>query len=298
MHTRASASTFFFGLGFVPGAQDWSTHSTTTLQGCSPHNPQARWTASPEAMQAFYSNHSKLSDNMNYHNCQHLYHHYLVSLLKRKCGRSLRMLEIGLSCGTYGALGNNNAAGGSVRGCKALFPSSLVQLDYHVMELNGNCVTEWAKREPADASGVKLHSADQSNITDLKRVYNESGGTPFDLVIDDGSHMNAHQIFTAQAFLSNGWLAADGGVLIIEDIHSACKSFTINEPTRWATGQGKRRAGSTRDCLGTDSSPTILWQILEWQRKLVKRQLPFPGVRHIDMFEEAVAFEVRVDGQA
>ena len=39
-----------------------------------------------------------------------------------------------------------NAAGGSVRGWKALFPSSLVQLDYHVMELNGNCVTEWAKR--------------------------------------------------------------------------------------------------------------------------------------------------------
>ena len=26
--------------------------------------------------------------------------------------------------------------------------------------------------------------------------------------------------------------------------------------------------------------------------KLVRQQLPFPGVRHIDMFEESVAFEM------
>ena len=278
----------------------WRKQAEVAVERPSRSLCRPRWTASPEALQAFYSNIAKTSDKMVYHNYQHVYHHYLVSLLRRKCGRKLRLLEIGLGCGTYGVgrgVGADEGAGGSVAGWKALFAPSQVQLDYHVMELNGECMSAWAKKHPEHAHGVTLHTADQGSIADVTRVYNASGGIPFDLVIDDGSHMNAHQIFTVQTFLNNGWVAADGGILVVEDIHSSCKTFTINEPTRWAAGQRKRRAGGTRDCLGTDKSPTILWQILEWQRKLVRRQLPFPGVRHIDMFEESVAFEVWADNR-
>ena len=155
------------------------------------------------------------------HHYEHIYHRYLAPMALQRCGGgTIRMLEIGLGCGWYAnhdfaVTGNHSGAGGSAGRWPALFPQSLLNFDYHMMEYDQKCVREWAKTFPGQASKVKLHTGDQNSTSDLKRVYSASGGVPFDIVIDDGSHINEHQERTMHTFLSRGWIAP-GGVYIIE----------------------------------------------------------------------------------
>ena len=63
---------------------------------------------------------------------------------------------------------------------------------------------------------VSVYMVDQSSPTDLARLIKEQA--PFDVVIDDGSHQNSHQIFTfSQLFDSIN----DGGIYIIEDVQTS-----------------------------------------------------------------------------
>ena len=59
---------------------------------------------------------------------------------------------------------------------------------------------------------VHIHVVDQSSADDLAVLSGKEG--PFDVVIDDGSHINAHQIFSFENLFSQ--LKA-GGLYIIED---------------------------------------------------------------------------------
>eukprot|EP00308_Calcidiscus_leptoporus_P012682 CAMPEP_0119356196 /NCGR_PEP_ID=MMETSP1334-20130426/4860_1 /TAXON_ID=127549 /ORGANISM="Calcidiscus leptoporus, Strain RCC1130" /LENGTH=424 /DNA_ID=CAMNT_0007370183 /DNA_START=10 /DNA_END=1286 /DNA_ORIENTATION=+ len=244
------------------------------------------------------------------HNYQHMYHRYLAPLVRRKCRgesdeqRTLRIFEIGLGCGV-----SWGAAGGSVAIWKAL-PPPRVRLELHVMEYDAACARRWVSAQATGSAvmavdwrpgpdrprlDVVIHTGDQNSTTDLTRVYVESGGRPFDAVIDDGSHLNAHQIRTLEHALAHSpqWVAQPG-VYIVEDIQSACRTWRANEGDR----QRSRYVDGTPGCMLTRSGqPTIYSRLVEWQILLLgagakAARLPFPGVHHIAIFEQAAALEV------
>ena len=64
--------------------------------------------------------------------------------------------------------------------------------------------------------GVKIYQVDQSNDDDLKTVVKNE--KKFDIIIDDGSHLNAHQIYTFKNLFSS---LANGGLYVIEDIQTS-----------------------------------------------------------------------------
>lgn len=152
------------------------------------------------------------------HDYQHMYYQHLPQIIRLKCRgsneeeRTLRIFEIGLGCG---AGWERRSLGGSVGIWQALTPPG-VKLDLHVMEFDANCARAWVKQRAgaavmaADWRGsefgsigaedssapVVMHTGDQNSTADLKRVFDEAGRQPFDVVIDDGSHLNEHQIGT------------------------------------------------------------------------------------------------------
>ncbi len=72
------------------------------------------------------------------------------------------------------------------------------------------------KAYDAPASNVHVRIGDQSDVDFLDRVISEFG--PFDVILDDGSHVCSHMIATfGHAFL-NG--LTDSGLYIAEDTHS------------------------------------------------------------------------------
>ena len=130
---------------------------------------------------------------------------------------------------------------------------------------------------------VTVHIGDQGSKEDLLRVANSSSQSGFDIIIDDGSHLNSHQIFSLETLIP---YLRQGGFYVIEDIHSACMNWGANMGSY--TGPG---VGGTKDCMGTEDKPTIYRKIVEWQKQLLLAQSPFNGISHIDVNFEAVVFE-------
>lgn len=98
--------------------------------------------------------------------------------------------------------------GGSTAFWKALFPSAtVVGLDLKLRWLSD-----------ASGDGVVYLQGDQTDVPRLKEIAGEYG--PFDLVIDDGSHVSAHQETTIRALLPH---VHPGGFYVIEDIHASVK---------------------------------------------------------------------------
>src|SRR5215831_3256083 len=99
---------------------------------------------------------------------------------------------------------------------------------------------------------IMCFAADQFNENDLMGVLDALGFTHrnyncwFDLIVDDGSHEPAHQVFSAQVLLP--YLAKDG-VYVIEDIYPDCKPELIGNPI-CADGKFKWRAIPTGRGLG------------------------------------------------
>lgn len=73
---------------------------------------------------------------------------------------------------------------------------------------------------------IRCFAADQYNERDLIAVMKQIGNE-LDLIVDDGSHEPAHQIFSAQVLLP--YLAKDG-VYVIEDIFPDCQPQLIGNP--------------------------------------------------------------------
>ncbi|MDE2200689.1 MAG: class I SAM-dependent methyltransferase, partial [Rhodospirillales bacterium] len=63
---------------------------------------------------------------------------------------------------------------------------------------------------------TRIYTTDQSSADDLATLAAKEG--PFDIIIDDGSHQNAHQIFTFHALFDS---LRDGGVYVIEDVQTS-----------------------------------------------------------------------------
>lgn len=110
--------------------------------------------------------------------------------------RPIRMLEIGV------------ARGGSLRMWRRyLHPeSTLVGLD----------IDPACRRFDAPQQGVHVRIGAQQDTGFLRGVVSEFG--PFDVILDDGSHMTSHMVESFRYLFPNA-LAA-GGVYIVEDLHS------------------------------------------------------------------------------
>ena len=63
---------------------------------------------------------------------------------------------------------------------------------------------------------TRVYTADQSDAADLDRIVEAEGG--FDIIIDDGSHLSAHQIFTFRHLFAR---LRDGGLYVVEDVQTS-----------------------------------------------------------------------------
>jgi cephalosporin hydroxylase len=101
--------------------------------------------------------------------------------------------------------------GGSTALWKRLFPEAVVVgMDIKLRpSLSG---------EPS-ADGVVYLKGDQTDVSRLREIAAAHG--PFDLVIDDGSHVNEHQEVTIRALLPT---VRPGGFYVVEDIHASVKA--------------------------------------------------------------------------
>ncbi len=96
--------------------------------------------------------------------------------------------------------------GGSLAMWRNLFPQArIVGLDLKLSK---------AVRQ----EGVIYLEGDQTDTVLLAKIAEQHG--PFDLIIDDGSHVGEHQLTSLEALAPH---VADGGAYVIEDIHTSLK---------------------------------------------------------------------------
>lgn len=106
--------------------------------------------------------------------------------------------------------------GGSTAFWKALFPAAtVVGLDLKLRP--------WLQGQPS-ADGVIYVEGDQTDVPRLHEIADQYG--PFDLVIDDGSHISGDQATTIRALLPR---VRPGGFYVIEDIHATVKSTSTRD---------------------------------------------------------------------
>lgn len=232
------------------------------------------------------------------HLFQYIYQPNLVRLIRQKLSSSsssnkVRMLEIGLGCSPEGGM-IHGTPGGSALGWRHLF-DQIEGLDFemHVFEFDKECILKWDKENPNIAS--KVHVGDASSDEDLSRAYQESGGEPFDVIIDDASHINWHQIKTLDFMLSK---VAQDGFYVVEDIGSSCFGWGSNMGTHYGED-----VGGTDGCMTTqDGKDTILAHIMEYQRHLVGQWFGFKdkneflnGVTKIELHMNSVLLSKEVE---
>jgi cephalosporin hydroxylase len=119
------------------------------------------------------------------------------------------------------------------------------------------------------AGRIRCYLADQGDGQSLLSAVAAAGGGPFDLIIDDGSHQDEHQVVTAETLLP---LLAPGGVYVIEDIDIDCRPDLLANrikapagmaweavPTGVGIGKARCRPGC-EFCGGTAGETLIVWR--------------------------------------
>ena len=197
----------------------------------------------------------------------------------------------------------NGTPGGSSLAWLHLFNIPGIHLELHVLEFDRKCGQKWAAKHPSKKmsclqflqsvntmnyyklsfADVNVHIGDQGNKEDLLKIVRASSKQGFDIIIDDGSHMNHHQIFSFTRLIP---YLIPRGFYVIEDIHSSCINWSANLGTHNGPG-----VGGTADCMGTKEKPSIYKKIVEWQKLLLVGQTPFDKVDHNDINSEAAVIE-------
>lgn len=72
-----------------------------------------------------------------------------------------------------------------------------------------------------EKNNIKIEIGDQSDIEFLKKIADHYG--KFDVIVDDGSHINKHQIVTLNFAFEH--LLSDNGIYLIEDCHTSYFKF-------------------------------------------------------------------------
>lgn len=129
------------------------------------------------------------------HNYIEIYEKYFYQIRKKK----LKILEIGV-----GGYDNPNAGGASLRMWQEYFSNSTIySIDiYHKKNLED-------KR-------IRIYQGSQNDPGFLKQIVNEIG--KFDIIIDDGSHINEHVITSFKTLFP---LLSENGIYVIEDLQTS-----------------------------------------------------------------------------
>lgn len=127
--------------------------------------------------------------------------------------RPIRLFEIGLGCSQMTKHGNKSA---SVELWRRLLPPSarIYEADH-----KQGCVDKINKARIL-GDGVHAVHGDQSDNATLRRWVHETGGN-FDIIIDDGSHVNHHILLTFVALWPE---VRAGGLYFLEDLHVGRRS--------------------------------------------------------------------------
>lgn len=113
--------------------------------------------------------------------------------------REIRLLEIGI-----GGYGLENRGGESLKAWEMYFPHARV------------CGLDIEDKSFLNGGRISTFKGDQTDGEFLRRVHDSSG--PFDVVIDDGSHVQSHIIASFNVLFP---LLAPGGIYVIEDMATA-----------------------------------------------------------------------------
>jgi cephalosporin hydroxylase len=135
---------------------------------------------------------SVFNDTDNVHKWQHYLPVY-ESAIER--ARPIRILEIGVF------------QGGSLQMWKKFVHAESVIVG---IDIDAACV-----RFDDPNRQVHVRIGAQQDVSFLKRVIDEFG--PFDVIVDDGSHLSSHTVSTFRYLFPNGLV--DGGMYIVEDLH-------------------------------------------------------------------------------
>lgn len=155
---------------------------------------EVRWSASDEP-RAEGEMASIFAATENIHKFQHYLPVYEAALSAFR-SRPIRMLEIGV------------ARGGSLQMWQRyLHPESVIV---------GIDIDPQTRRLDDPSRRIHVRVGHQEDISFLQSVVSDFG--PFDVVLDDGSHLTSHMVDTFRYLFPNG--LASGGVYLVEDIHA------------------------------------------------------------------------------
>jgi hypothetical protein len=174
-----------------------------------PHAPGAATLSFPDVVRATFD---RFQDDKATHPAySRLYSKYLANAIATK-GSGLRLLEIGVGCVNQFSYGNGTAytEGRSVQVWKSLLPLASIT----VADIDA-CALRIAERGLLPRDAVFVGS--QTDVAFLDSIIAAKG--PFDIVVDDASHVPAHQKETFFHFVQHGM--RPGGVYVVEDIESS-----------------------------------------------------------------------------
>lgn len=155
----------------------------------------------------------------------HQYGPTYEALFRRLKYRRVKLLEIGIG-------GDVDDIGGrSLLAWQAYFPFGvIVGCDYQ----DRRALATWHTR---------IYCCNQGSSEDLTELQMREG--PFDVIIDDGSHLNAHQILTFRTLFDS---LKDGGLYIIEDVQTSFWPEAVGT-VRW-DGAHATDASFPATCMG------------------------------------------------
>ena len=135
------------------------------------------------------------TDKAGHHHYTKHYENHFKSIRNRK----MNILEIGVG-------GHNNPVSGghSLRMWKSYFPNSII----HSIDIY--------EKSELEEKRIKIYQGSQADDVFLKNLAATIGS--FDIIIDDGSHINSHVLTSFKVlfpFLKNG------GIYVIEDTHTS-----------------------------------------------------------------------------
>jgi hypothetical protein len=137
------------------------------------------------------------TDKAYLHRYTQHYERHLYPLRERR----VNLLEIGIGGGESPTWG-----GASLRMWRDYFPRGTI----HGLDIHDKVIAE---------ERVRVHRGDQSDTEFVRRLGREHG--PFDVIIDDGSHVNAHITTSFDALFEEH--LRSGGYYVIEDMETAYK---------------------------------------------------------------------------
>ncbi|CAL6330602.1 unnamed protein product [Bathycoccus prasinos] len=141
------------------------------------------------------------SDKIKRHGYHEAYGPFLLHYL---CTPNIRLLEIGVQNGNSLKLWQNLFPGHQLIAGVVYGTFGSVKVDEFKSQLSDRTV---------------LYHGDQSDANFLKQLEKDLKGQKFDVIVDDGSHVPWHQLFTLERIF--GTLLKEGGIYIIEDIETS-----------------------------------------------------------------------------